>query len=168
MDQIEVIIKIQIKNLKNYMLIGRSDKIEKLKELCEKISDVPPDKQILIYKGKILSNDKLISDYNINDGDNIILTKKEEPSSVNNSLVSSLSNNKEIDFTEIANILKQNPFYLSFIQKIDLDKLINFCQSIGLGSFSDIFEIEPQKYKQIINKPEYKDIMNNMLNDLHY
>ena len=150
------------------MLIERSDKIEKLKELCEKISDVSQDKQILIYNGKILSNDKLISDYNINDGDNIILAKKEEPSSVNNSLVSSLSNNKEIDFTEIANILKQNPFYLSFIQKIDLDKLINFCQSIGLGSFSDIFEIEPQKYKQIINKPEYKDIMNNMLNDLHY
>jgi len=150
------------------MLIERSDKIEKLKELCEKISDVSQDKQILIYNGKILSNDKLISDYNINDGDNIILTKKEEPSSVNNSLVSSLSNNKEIYFTEIANILKQNPFYLSFIQKIDLDKLINFCQSIGLGSFSDIFEIEPQKYKQIINKPEYKDIMNNMLNDLHY
>lgn len=150
------------------MLIERSDKIEKLKELCEKISDVSQDKQILIYNRKILSNDKLISDYNINDGDNIILTKKEEPSSVNNSLVSSLSNNKEIDFTEIANILKQNPFYLSFIQKIDLDKLINFCQSIGLGSFSDIFEIEPQKYKQIINKPEYKDIMNNMLNDLHY
>ena len=168
MDQIEVIIKLQTKNLMNYMLIERSDKIEKLKELCEKISDVSQDKQILIYNRKILSNDKLISDYNINDGDNIILTKKEEPSSVNNSLVSSLSNNKEIDFTEIANILKQNPFYLSFIQKIDLDKLINFCQSIGLGSFSDIFEIEPQKYKQIINKPEYKDIMNNMLNDLHY
>ena len=76
MDQIEVIIKIQIKNLKNYMLIGRSDKIEKLKELCEKISDVPPDKQILIYKGKILSNDKFISDYNIDDGDDIILKKR--------------------------------------------------------------------------------------------
>ena len=76
MDQIEVIIKIQTKNLKNYMLIGRSDKIEKLKEFCEKISDVPPDKQILIYKGKILSNDKLISEYNIDDGDDIILKKR--------------------------------------------------------------------------------------------
>ena len=43
MDQIEVTIKIQNKNLMNYMLIGRSDKIEKLKEQCEKISDVPPN-----------------------------------------------------------------------------------------------------------------------------
>ena len=76
MDQIEVIIKIQSKNLMNYMLIGKSDKIEKLKELCEKISDVPQDKQILIYKGKILSNDKLISEYNIDDGDDIILKKR--------------------------------------------------------------------------------------------
>ena len=41
-----------------------------------KISDVPSNKQILIYKGKILSNDKLISDYNIDNGDNIILKKR--------------------------------------------------------------------------------------------
>ena len=40
-----------------------------------KISDVPSNQQILIYKGKILSNDKLISDYNIDNGDNIILKK---------------------------------------------------------------------------------------------
>ena len=48
-----------------------------------KISDVPPNQQILIYKGKILSNDKFISDYNIDNGDNIILNKKKDLSSVN-------------------------------------------------------------------------------------
>ena len=72
MDLIEVTIKLQTKNLMNYMLIGRSDKIEKLKERCEKISDIPLDQQMLIYKGKILSNDNLISDYNIDNDDNII------------------------------------------------------------------------------------------------
>ena len=182
MDQIEVIIKIQSKNLMNYMLIGKSDKIEKLKELCEKISDVPQDKQILIYKGKILSNDKFISDYNINDGDDIILKKKEDPSPVNISLIPnsgnlnlnneifknniiSLSNNKEINFTEIGNMLKQNPDYLSFIQKLDVNKLDNLYQLLGLGSFSDILGIEPQKYKQMQKDPESKEIMNNILND---
>ena len=83
MDLIEVTIKLQTKNLMNYMLIGRSDKIEKLKERCEKLSDIPPDEQILIYKGKILLNDNLISYYNIDNNDNIILKKKEEPSPVN-------------------------------------------------------------------------------------
>jgi len=42
----------------------------------KKKSDIPPDKQILIYKGKILSNNQLISDYNIDDGDNITLKKR--------------------------------------------------------------------------------------------
>ena len=83
MDQIEVTIKIETKNLINYMIIGRSDKIEKLKEFCEKISDIPSTRQILIYKGKILSNDKLISDYNIDNGQTIILKKREETMDLN-------------------------------------------------------------------------------------
>ena len=181
MDQIEVIIKIQTKNLKNYMLIGKSDKIEKLKELCEKISDVPPDKQILIYKGKILSNDKLISDYNINDGDNIILKTKEDPSPVNISLIPnignlnlkdifsnnnrSLSNNKEINFAEIANMYKQFPDFLTTLKKIDFVKLDNFCQSMGFGKYSDIYGISPQKFNQILYEPESRDIMNNIFKD---
>jgi len=182
MDQIEVIIKIQTKNLMNYMLIGRFDKIEKLKELCEKISDVPPDKQILIYKGKILSNDKLISDYNIDDGDNIILLKKEKSSPVHISLIPNsgnpnlnndfiknniirLLNNKEINFTEIANMHKQYPDYISFLQKMDVDKFNNLFQSMGWGNFTDIFGIEPQIFKQIFYDTKDKDLMNNMLKD---
>ena len=181
MDQIEVIIKLQTKNLMNYMLIGKSDKIEKLKELCEKISDVPPDKQILIYKGKILSNDKLISDYNIDDGDDIILKEKEDLSPVNNSLVLnfdisnlkdifsnnniSLSNNKEINFADIANMYKQFPDYCTTLQKIDIDKLDNLFESMGFGKYSDIFGISPQKFNQILNKPDFEDMMNNIFKD---
>jgi len=181
MDQIEVIIKLQTKNLMNYMLIGKSDKIEKLKELCEKISDVPPDKQILIYKGKILSNDKLISDYNIDDGDDIILKEKEDLSPVNNSLVLnfdisnlkdifsnnniSLSNNKEINFADLANMYKQFPDYCTTLQKIDFDKLDNLFQSMGFGKYSDIFGISSQKFNQILNKPDFEDMMNNIFKD---
>ena len=181
MDQIEVIIKLQNKNLIYYMLIGRSDKIEKLKEQCEKISDVPPNQQILIYKGKILSNDKLISDYNIDNGDNIILNKKKDLSSANillkkNSGSSNLINyfleknnimslnNKEINFTEFANFVKKNPDLLSFLRKMDFDRLDNFYQLIGIGNTLDIFHIDPQKDKQILNKPEIKDLIN-MLQD---
>ena len=182
MDQIEVIIKLQTKNLMNYMLIGRSDKIEKLKELCEKISDVPPDKQILIYKGRILSNDKLISDYNINDGDNIILKKKEDPSPVNNPLIPnscnlnlnndftknniiSLTNNKEINFNEVANMYKQSPDYLSTLLKMDINKLNNLSQSLGFESFSDFSGIDSQNLNLILNETKDMDIMNNIIKD---
>ena len=178
MDQIEVTIKIETKNLINYMIIGRSDKIEKLKEFCEKISDIPSTRQILIYKGKILSNDKLISDYNINDRHSIILKKKEEPSPAKAPLEQnsgslnyifanknkSLSINKQKIFNEFANIYNQID-YFSFLKEIDIDKIKNFFQLIGMENVAEFYCSELQKNKHILNKPEYKDIINNMLKD---
>ena len=179
MDQIEVIIKLQNKNLMYYMLIGRSDKIEKLKEQCEKISDVPPEQQILIYKGKILSNDKFISDYNIDNGDNIILNKREKPLPKYNPLfeienidISNLfkdflkennissSDNKEINFTELAKIFKKNQDCFSFAENVDLHKINNFNQLMGMGNIFDNFQVDPQKANQILNKFEFKDLIN--------
>ena len=178
MDQIEVTIKIETKNLINYMIIGRSDKIEKLKEFCEKISDIPSTRQILIYKGKILSNDKLISDYNIDNGQTIILKKREETMDLNVPLdpyhnISNLNNifsnknkslNKQINFNEFANIYNQID-YFSFLKEIDIDKIKNFFQLIGMENVAEFYCSELQKNKHILNKPEYKDIINNMLKD---
>ena len=178
MDQIEVTIKIETKNLINYMIIGRSDKIEKLKEFCEKISDIPSTRQILIYKGKILSNDKLISDYNIDNGHTIILKKKEETKDLNVPLdpyynISNINNifsnknkslNKQINFNEFANIYNQID-YFSFLKEIDIDKLKNLFQFAGMENFAEFYCSELQKNKHILNKPEYKDIINNMLKD---
>ena len=181
MDQIEVIIKLQNKNLIYYMLIGRSDKIEKLKERCEKLSNIPIDEQILLYKGKKLSNDKLISDYNIDNNDNLILKKKEEPSPVNIPLGQkfdfSLINNafsnkniellqkKEINYNEIANAIKQFPDYFSIFQNMDFEKLNNLYKLLGLGSISDYCGIDLQNMNQIMNNPECRDMMNNILKD---
>ena len=178
MDQIEVTIKIETKNLINYMIIGRSDKIEKLKEFCEKISDIPSTRQILIYKGKILSNDKLISDYNIDNGQTIILKKREETMDLNVPLdpyynISNINNifsnknkslNKQINFNEFANIYNQID-YFSFLKEIDIDKLKNLFQLAGMENFAEFYCSELQKNKHILNKPEYKDIINNMLKD---
>ena len=181
MDLIEVTIKLQTKNLMNYMLIGRSDKIEKLKERCEQLSDIPPDEQILIYKGKILLNDNLISYYNIDNNDNIILKKKEEPSPVNIPLNQnfdfSLINNafsnkniellekKEINCNEIANAYKQIPDYLSILQNMDFEKLNNLYKLLGLGNISEIFGMDPKNMNQILNNPECRDMANNILKD---
>ena len=177
MDQIEVIIKLQNKNLIYYMLIGRSDKIEKLKEQCEKISDVPPNQQILIYKGKKLSNDKFISDYNIDNGDNIILNKREKPLPIYNRFFENIdisnlckdflkennissSDNKEIDFTELAKIFKKNQDCFPLEEKVDFHKMNNFNQLIGMGNILDNFHIDPQKANQILNNYEFKELIN--------
>ena len=78
MEQIEVNIKIAANNHMYNIPIRKSDKILKLKEYCKILSNIPQDQQKLLYKGKILSDDKLINDYNIENNHNIILVKKIE------------------------------------------------------------------------------------------
>ena len=80
-DEIQVKIKMtanaQIYNLK----ILKSDTIQAVKEKCEKETKIPPESQNLVYKGRILSNEKLVSDYKIDNDHTIILVKKHIPSS---------------------------------------------------------------------------------------
>ena len=181
MEQIEVNIKLASNNHIYNLPIRKSETILKLKEYCQIISDIPQIQQNLLYKGKILSNEKNIDDYNIKNNDDIILVKKEEPKPVNVLLennsgssnsnsnlinkIKSLSDNKEININEVAKALGQIPDILSYFNKIDIDKLNNFCQSMGL---ENLYRIEPQKYKEllkIIKDPSNKDIMNNMFKD---
>ena len=85
MEQIEVNIKLVTNNQVYNLLIRKSETIIKLKEYCQVISNIPQDQQILLYKGKNLSNEKLIKDYDIENNNDIILAKKEEQKTVQNS-----------------------------------------------------------------------------------
>ena len=78
MDQIEVNIKLKANNKVYNLPIRTSETILKLKEYCQIISNIPPAQQNLLYKGKILSNEKLIKDYEIENNHDIILVKKRE------------------------------------------------------------------------------------------
>lgn len=75
MEEIQVKIKMtsnaQVYNVK----ITKSDTILKLKEEVEKQTQIPPLSQNLVYKGRILVNEKLVSDYNIENDHTIILVK---------------------------------------------------------------------------------------------
>ena len=72
--------------------------------------------------------------------------------------------NKQINFNEFANIFNQID-YFSFLKEIDIDKIKNFFQLIGMENVAEFYCSELQKNKHILNKPEYKDIINNMLKD---
>ena len=112
----------------------------------------------------------------------IILKEKEDPSPVNISLIQnsrisnlnneifknniiSLSNNKEINFAELANMYKQNPDYLSTFQKMDIDKINNLSQSMGWGKISDFIGIDSQILNHILNETKDMDIINNIIKD---
>ena len=81
MEEIEVNIKIAENNKIYNIPIRKLDTILKLKEYCKIISNTPQDQQNLLYKGKILLDEKLINDYNIENNHDIILVKKKAPKS---------------------------------------------------------------------------------------
>jgi len=167
MDLIEVYIKL-IPNNQIYSLpIRKSETILKLKEYCKIISKIPQDQQDLLYKGQILLNEKFVNDYNIENNDNMLLVKKEEPKPVNipinqNSNILNknikFSNNNEINANDVANAYKrvQAQDILSFYDNIDLDKLENYYKLMGV-KFSEIFGIEKQEFKELLKDPKKRD-----------
>jgi len=182
MDQIEVYIKVTPNNKVYSLPIRKSETILKLKEYCKILSKIPENQQNLLYKGNILLNEKLISDYDIKDNDNILLVKKEEPkpgnipikqnSNNSNSIENVLNinninipNNDEINVNEIANACKREQFQdaISFFDNIDLDKLDNFYKAMGI-KFSDIFGMEKEILKEGLKDPSFRNEMNNIMN----
>ena len=181
MEEIEVIIKLSPENQINYISIRKLDTILKLKEHCQIISKIPPDQQNLLYKGKILLNEKLISDYNIENNHEILLVKKVDPTPENvqlnqnsnnlnlnknvlNNNNINFSNNKEINFNEVANVFSK--INLSpLLNNLDWNNLDNVYQSIGLGRFSDLIGVEPQKIAEMLNDPSFRELLNKVNQD---
>ena len=173
MEEIEVNIKLSKNNKIYYMLIRKSDTILRLKEYCQKISDIPPSEQNLLYKGKILIDEKLIGDYNIENNQTIILLKKEEPkleyvpiaqklSSLNNK---NLLDNKDINYKEDAKSFTQLPDKSSFFKNVDMKKINNYLQSLGFETISELCEIKPQEWEEFLKDPSFMESLKNLFND---
>ena len=76
MEEIKIKMKM-IGNERVYIIsINKSDTVLKLKEKCEKETNIPALQQNLFYKGRMLSNEKLINYYNLDNDQTIILEKK--------------------------------------------------------------------------------------------
>ena len=182
MDQIEVNIKVAASNYEYNLPIRKSDTILKLKEYCEAISSIPPAQQNLLFKGKKLLNEKLISDYNIENNGNILLVKKDEPKPENNPINQNpnnlnlngnlfninninLSNNNELNSNEIADAYKRAQFQdlLSLYDNIDINKIDSFYKLMGIN-LSDICGMDLQQFKELLKDPSNRDMLNSAMN----
>jgi len=189
-DEIQVKIKMT-SNAQVYTIkILKSDTIQALKEKCEKETSIPPQSQNLVYKGRILSNEKLVSDYKIENDHTIILVKKHIPSQPNTtetkpsstttnttSSTNSNNNSNNINNTNNNNNNNSNPFaglggqmpdlsqLGSLMGNIDPNMINNMMQSLGgsggLGNMG--MGMNPQMIGQILNNPMYMQMMQNML-----
>jgi len=143
MDQIEVNIKLSSNNKIYNLPIRKSDTVLKLKEYCKILSNIPEDQQNLLYKGKILLDEKLINFYNIENDHNIILVKKKEQKSeeslnqkIKNYYLKMInlnkSNNKEIKLNDILNFYNNFPDIISLINNLDFNQFDNIIQLLGV------------------------------------
>ena len=169
MEQIEVNIKLASNNQVYNLPIRKSESIIKLKEYCQIISNIPQDQQILLYKGKMLLNEKLIKDYDIENNQEIILAKREEQKPMNiGELLDSANNNKEINPKEIAKSIGSFPNLLSFCEQFDFDKCANYFRLMGIENSSQEWIAEMKEFKEKLKDPLVRDYIKNITPDTSF
>jgi hypothetical protein len=72
-DNITIKIKLSNNNVTFNVTISSSSKVSELKKACVEQSTFQVDEQNMVYRGKILADDKLISDYGVANDHTIIL-----------------------------------------------------------------------------------------------
>ena len=160
MEEIEVNIKLASNNQIYNLPIRKSETILKLKEFCKIISNIPPAQQNLLCNGKMLLNEKLIEDYDIENNQEIILIKKEEQKKLN---IHQFSDNKEINPKKIADAFEKFPDLLSFCEKVDFVKLGNYLKLMKIGNSPGISNSHIQKLKEYLKCPEARDLLKNII-----
>ena len=75
-QQINIKIKLTNNNLNFDVKLLPSQTVLDLKKACSEQAGLTEKEQNLVYKGRILVDDKLVSDYNIQNDHTIILVKK--------------------------------------------------------------------------------------------
>ena len=191
-DEIQVKIKMtanaQIYNLK----ILKSDTIQAVKEKCEKETKIPPETQNLVYKGRILSNEKLVSDYKIDNDHTIILVKKHIPSSsgstenkptsqntntntntnTDNNNTNSNTNNSNNNTSSNNNNNNPNPFMGLGGNMPDLSQLGSLLGNIDPNELNNMMQnmgglgnmgVNPNMIGQIFSNPMYMQMLTNLL-----
>jgi uncharacterized ubiquitin-like protein YukD len=88
-ETINLKIKMSTNNTLFEVSISKSAPVKELKEACSAAdkSNISPPEQNLVYKGRILADEKLLSDYNIANDHTIILVKKYSETKCNKNIL---------------------------------------------------------------------------------
>ena len=186
MEQIKVNIKLTLNDKIYPIIIDQSYTIEKVKEECKKLTEIPIHLQNLVFEGNILKNKRQVRDYDIENGKTIILVKKlTEPPKVDNNQ-EKLSNSNNIDSSNnqndnIFNTYKRNNnknYNNNNNNQIencpDLSKVGQILDSIDQNEFRNIiqninglqvlgigrFENNNPKIRDLLNDPEIMQVIN--------
>lgn len=164
MSELKIKVKQTSSNQTFEITISSDNTIEDLKKKLEEPSKLSPVAQNLIYKGRILANEKLLSDYNIQNDHVIILVKKyvdekkEEPQqNTNNSTTNTNSGNGNTQ-------PQQNPF--NMFQGGNQNTGFGGMGGLGggMGGLGGMGGMNLDQMQQMMNNPMYQQAMNNVYN----
>ena len=192
-EEIQVKIKMTSNAQVYTVKISKSDTILALKEKCQKETSIPPESQNLVYKGRILSNEKLVSDYKIENDHTIILVKRhtasqqsttetKAPSSNttttnntnpnNNTNDNSNNTNNNSNNNNNNNNWNNNPFMGLGGNIPDLSQLGSLLGNIDPNELNNMMQnlgglgntgVNPNMIGQILSNPMYMQMLTNLL-----
>jgi ubiquilin len=168
-DEILVKVKQTSANKTDEIKIEKNASILEFKAKIEELTQMKPEHQNLVYKGRILANDKTLADYGVQNEHCIILVKKyveekkEETvkTSDNNTGTNNTGSNLNTGNNNLNNNLNQDPF--SMFGQGGLDSGFGGLGGNlggGLGGNVDMSQIS-----QLMGNPMYQQAMDQMLSN---
>lgn len=164
--------------------INQGETVLKLKEQISTKLNIPSDEQNLVYKGRILSNEKAIKDYGMEEGHTVILVKKAkivnkppetktEPEKKTEENAPKTDNNSNPNNNNNAN----NPFGgMNFpgLGGLDMNQLMQQAfnsganggfggMNMGMGGLNP--NLTNQMMGQLLNNPEMMNMVTNMMSN---
>ena len=134
--------------------VMQSQTVLELKKECSETSGLSDSQQNLVYKGRILADEKLVGDYNIQEGHTIILVKKVSQEEKDKSKSTTTTSTEPTGTGSNVNSGMNNNFGM-------------FGQGGGLGSFPDLSSMggvggsgmDLNTAMSMMNNPMYQQLM---------
>ena len=148
----------------NQILINKKSTIQNLKLAIKNKLNINCDEQVLINKGEILQNDKLIKDYNIINNNRIILVKEEKEPNLIDDINDDDYDESENQIIRInqdednPNVLLDMNFYLKKKYGLNPNLLTSFMTSqIGKTMINNMFS-DPEAFFNFVQNPIIKKV----------
>jgi ubiquilin len=152
-ENINVKIKMSSNNQTYEVSVAPENTILEFKQLISEKSGLKENEQNLVYKGKILADDKILKDYNIQNDHTIILVKK---------FVDTEKKEEKKPTTTTTTTVNQNT---QNVDPFSMGGLGGMSGMGGLGGLSGMGGMDPSQLGSMLNNPMYMQMMNEMLQD---
>lgn len=158
-DKINVKVKMTSNNSTFDISIDKTGTVLDLKKACTEHTQLKETEQNLVYKGRILVDEKTIADYNIMNDHTIILVKKFVPEVKAEEKTTTTTTSNSVD-----------PFAVFQAQPIEGGSSSGLSGLSGLGGMGQsglggLGGIDPSQLNSMMSNPQYMNMMNEMLGD---